>query len=136
GDFVLNYFKGNPGGELKFTLKGIGSSTITITVSDDGTENNTTTETFQITVVLPTGTESGRGGFSLYPNPVKSAVNLDFKSEGKRTVKIYNAEGILVGSSTTTTEKLNVDTSSFRPGLYFIEVLDSRGRSTSKIVKE
>lgn len=130
------YFTGSDGAVLHFLTEGFGTATITITLSDDGDGNNTTTETFNITVDSPTGIESMDPDFLLYPNPVKSTVTMDFKSRGKRLVSVYNAAGILIGSSAASSETLNLNASSYRPGLYFIEVIDSKGRTVSKIIKE
>ncbi|MEH6537375.1 MAG: M4 family metallopeptidase [Psychroserpens sp.] len=71
--------------------------------------------------------------FKMYPNPAKHqftiALNSGIELEG---INIYDILGRYV---TSTTQKI-VDTSSFSSGIYFVEVITNKGKSTKKLVIE
>ncbi len=75
---------------------------------------------------------------SVYPNPAKDQINLDLSSMGasNASVKIMNANGMVVyeGSVSGTTEAIN--TSSFNKGIYVVQVSNETQVSNKKIVIE
>ncbi|MEY8847456.1 T9SS type A sorting domain-containing protein [Psychroserpens sp. XS_ASV72] len=74
--------------------------------------------------------------FTLFPNPAKDQVSISWNKADKVSVKIYNALGKLVyySKEKVLTSALNVDTSQFDSGLYFVSVNNANGVVTKKLI--
>lgn len=86
---------------------------------------------------IATSTNSETAGTTvLFPNPNQGMVNLQFGglvTEGK--VCVYGPTGNCLMMKTFTSSKdLQMDLKNFSKGIYFIEVVSERGRSTHKII--
>lgn len=68
----------------------------------------------------------------IYPNPVKDILTI--QNTEKSTVKIYSITGSLLKTITTKTA-VDIDISSFKNGIYIIEVSGVRRSKRSKILK-
>ena len=71
-----------------------------------------------------------------YPNPVKDHLNITVGQpfSGKSVIKITTANGVVVfkGGIESGRNSIVVNTSAFLPGLYLIELTDSKGQKTLK----
>lgn len=68
---------------------------------------------------------------SVYPNPVKSVLNIQSK-EDVASVKVYNSAGQLV----TVSQARQIDFSSFEKGVYWVHIFDRKGNEiTKKVIK-
>lgn len=77
-------------------------------------------------------TKDNTSELSIYPNPVKSVLNIQSK-EDISSVKIYNTAGQLV---TTAKETRQLNVSSLEKGMYFVQVVDKKGNEiTKKVIK-
>ena len=75
--------------------------------------------------------------FSVYPNPVKAVLNVDFKKQIElSSISIFNTLGqqILVIPNAQKTKQ--VDVSSLKTGNYFIKVISNKGSASGMFVKE
>lgn len=69
-------------------------------------------------------------GFNIYPNPAKDFVNLELKTNEAPEIKIFNLNGHLESQFKQTAEKMQIDISSFDPGIYFI----TAGETTERLI--
>lgn len=69
----------------------------------------------------------------IYPNPVKSVLNVKNISE-KANYKIYSAAGRLVSSGLILNNK--IDVSALLSGVYVIDIEDKKGNAQKKFIKE
>ncbi|WP_345161072.1 T9SS type A sorting domain-containing protein [Pontibacter saemangeumensis] len=81
-------------------------------------------------------------GVVAYPNPATSLINVEASEtgEGVSTINIYNLDGkVMITQEEKTTAsglKTAVDINSLRQGLYILEVITPKGRSSQRIVVE
>jgi hypothetical protein len=71
--------------------------------------------------------------FSIWPNPVKNILNLNFLNENSYNVKIYDLLGRLVYTKENTNS--SIDVSSFIPDLYLIKIKTETGETSQKFIK-
>jgi len=74
-------------------------------------------------------------GFSLYPNPSKRIIKLQYKNNlSIKTIRLFNSLGSLVKEFKATQTKLNI--SKLPTGLYILKIETDKGRISKKIIKE
>ncbi len=79
--------------------------------------------------------DSAASGTVLYPNPVKDLINIQSKTSGEFTYKVYNAAGQLILNGKTSDKKINA--SKLSVGNYIIELQDKAGNKlTQKFIKQ
>jgi hypothetical protein len=109
------------------------------TTSADSTNTKTYTIQFKIGENLSVPNVIGRNDFILYPNPVhsKGTFNIDIPNTNyeNNQITIYDINGKTVFFNSTKDVKLQLSLNeSLQPGMYFISVNNSNGRSTKKII--
>lgn len=74
---------------------------------------------------------------SIYPNPLSSSTNLTFLEEQKNaTIIISNEIGQKIETINFSGKKLLIETSEYKPGIYFLQVIDNKNKvANKKIVK-
>lgn len=91
------------------------------------------------TEVAVLGTTSySQSDFSMYPNPAKNILTIDFKNKDVvRTVTIYNTIGQMVQSFSNdfSQQSFSIDVSVLNRGTYFITAQSDNGKSTKKFIK-
>jgi len=81
----------------------------------------------------PTSTkEVSVANFNVYPNP--STDQFTVKGDLLENVKVYDALGNLVLNSNVTGSSLNVNSTAFNSGLYFVQATSANGVSTKSVV--
>lgn len=79
------------------------------------------------------------GAIEVYPNPLQSFLNVDFKATNKlqKTINIYSANGKLVLTKSSG-ENMRLNLKQLIPGVYFIKINNNSGRLLygGKVVKE
>jgi len=75
-------------------------------------------------------------GFTLYPNPVKDILTIVRSTNGNARIEVYSANGLKVWTSEVSDSRNVVNVSSFPSGIYMIRVIEGRGVTTQKFVKE
>jgi trimeric autotransporter adhesin len=84
---------------------------------------------------------SSNGYFNLYPNPVKDILNVSINSTATTvlnyTADIYNTSGILIDHRSLNTNTWTEDVSSYKLGIYIIELKSTNGDllGKSKFIK-
>lgn len=78
------------------------------------------------------------GGISLYPNPVKSVLNVVTGSSESVKIDIHALDGRLMYSSQQKSEygQVNVDLSKLNKGLYVVTLTIGNSRSVHKVIKD
>lgn len=72
---------------------------------------------------------------SIYPNPANDFVKLSAVSCQLSAIKIYNYLGILVEEIEVKANEVEINTSGYKSGVYFVEVQTDNGSVTKKFVK-
>lgn len=70
----------------------------------------------------------------LYPNPTKGIVCFDIQEDGLFNINIYNSLGIIVDKQITTSK--TIDLSSYKAGLYFVQIQSREENYISIIIKQ
>lgn len=69
----------------------------------------------------------------IYPNPSSHDVKVTFNNSGNKCqVSLYDLTGKVIRSVTTTDASMVIERNNLDAGIYFIKVMDSLGRSTTK----
>ena len=70
------------------------------------------------------------------PNPAKDfiTVTMDKISNSTSTIQLFNAAGNMVFTQQTNLSKINIPTSSFARGLYFIKIINAGEVATQKVL--
>jgi len=69
----------------------------------------------------------------LFPNPVKDVLNVE--NANGSNLKIYNSTGVLLSSTTVTSDKFSIDMQKISKGILFVKVTSSKGIENVKIIK-
>ena len=73
-------------------------------------------------------------GAFMYPNPAQDFMTVDYDGNDEPIVEIRNLSGqVLYHSDLATNEKIDIST--FRPGVYLVEVIGSETRMIEKLIK-
>lgn len=131
------------GGEI---VAGAGTSTISVLWGDPGDGSVFVTETaattcigysdyFEVTIDDCIGIDESiaNDGISLYPNPATSNIEVVFseKAGQEYTIVVYNSAGQVVseisGVSFGEKQNVNIDVSSYRSGIYIINLVSESG---------
>jgi hypothetical protein len=78
-------------------------------------------------------------GINLYPNPVRSQLNISFENAGVKNIVITNAIGSVVGSYNVAGRKdVKLNLENLASGAYFVKFTDDQGntKSVRRIVHE
>lgn len=78
------------------------------------------------------------GGISVYPNPALSVINVEFLNYNNEpyTVEITNTLGKIVYSQKVVSSESVMKISDLSKGIYFISILNSRIKTTQKVIVE
>ncbi|MCK5823893.1 MAG: T9SS type A sorting domain-containing protein [Ichthyobacteriaceae bacterium] len=81
--------------------------------------------------------EINNSGFELnvYPNPTKSSIKIN-SIQGNKQINIYNIVGVNVYYNVTVNDNVQVDMSTFKSGIYFVEVIINDAKQVVKVIKE
>jgi hypothetical protein len=74
------------------------------------------------------------GGFTIYPNPVDDRIVIDRDDSQIATLRLFNILGQKVYEGETTSKIASLDVTSFAPGVYFVELSDSRSAGIRRVV--
>lgn len=84
--------------------------------------------------------DNSTDNFSLYPNPASQYIELmvPFKHTNISSLKVYSITGALIDQKVLSgnTESFRYDISSFKSGIYFMEINSSNQRNTLKFLKQ
>jgi hypothetical protein len=73
---------------------------------------------------------------SLYPNPVTSMLNIEYKNESYATINIYNSQGVLLVKERVISPLQQFDFSTYKSGLYILEFIKTSGEIKKiKVIK-
>ena len=84
-------------------------------------------QTFNLTVDV---NEYQENTYNIYPNPADNYVRI--VGDNIRTVNIYNCLGALVDSFETNDNNLEISTSKYNTGIYFINIQQNNGETSTK----
>ena len=75
---------------------------------------------------------------SMYPNPAKNQVSLSWNKGEQVSVKVYNSLGKMMyyTKKQSLLDPLNIDTSQYNSGLYFVSINTIKGVVTKKLIIE
>lgn len=91
-----------------------------------------------VTTTAVSNAEINNSLVSVYPNPAKDQINVDLSSLNTTdaTVKIMNANGMVVYEKATSDRNEAINTASFNKGMYMVQVSAGNKISNKKIVIE
>ena len=71
----------------------------------------------------------------LYPNPTKGLFTVELNDLNNKTIDIYDVMGKLIFSQNTTSNKVQIDLSSYATGLYFVKIKTENNTITKRLLK-
>ncbi|MCO5260111.1 MAG: T9SS type A sorting domain-containing protein [Crocinitomicaceae bacterium] len=76
--------------------------------------------------------------FAVYPNPTKDFLTIDLINHSGEAskIRIYDTKGSLIEAIEFSGINMQLQTSSWEEGLYFLELENGNRKVTSKIVKQ
>lgn len=74
--------------------------------------------------------------FMIYPNPASDFIKLSASRHQLSAVKVYNYLGILVEEIEVNANEVEINTSNYNAGIYFINIQTENGNVTKKVVVE
>ena len=72
-------------------------------------------------------------GLSVYPNPVKDELFIEFENTNKRLLTLYNSSGIMIFNLYSTGNELNIPMQDYASGIYYLIVSDQYIMISKKI---
>ena len=72
----------------------------------------------------------------IYPNPAKDFVKLSAIGGQLSAVRIYNCLGMMVEEIEVNANEIEINTSDYSSGIYFIHIQTENGNITKKIIKD
>jgi hypothetical protein len=133
-DVTFNFSGTGSQRTLSFTvLPFIGESIITISVSDG---HSVAQQSFKVMSLLPAIFETPvPNAITTYPNPATDILNVSLTDlTPPHQVFLLDVTGTVIGTSTEVENSFQFQMNNCRPGMYFLQVIDERKRSTFKRV--
>ena len=132
------------GGSQTFTVTfaptTVGSKSATIELDNNDADEGTYTVDISANSTATTAVSAAIDNslISVYPNPAKEQINIDLSSlnSSNASVKIMNANGMLVYQGTASNSVETINSSSFNKGIYVVQVASDSKVSTKRIVIE
>ena len=90
--------------------------------------------TLWVTVIDPSNTDEHQTDIKFYPNPVTNHLNIH--ADGLQHVEMMDLTGRKILTTSTTQDDLQLDMTSFKPGIYLITTFSEQGFFTQKIAKQ
>lgn len=105
-------------------------------LTDNTLDNSLATSwTAQEDTVLASTSFTTTVSVKLYPNPVKSSLNIVSANTIKQ-IDVYDMYGALLQSIKPSADRANVELGSYATGMYIIKVTDDKGLRTEKVIKQ
>ncbi len=124
---------GISGNTFSAQLAGIGQQTVTYSYTDNNSCANTATETIE--VVLCTGISTiANSGFSLYPNPANSEVQVGLDGIQHFELRVLNALGEVVMLENVQGHSHNINVKTLANGLYYIQLKTEKQQLQNRFV--
>lgn len=139
----VSYIQGESNATLSFNIKRSGTTTITLTLDDNGadyTNLGSSTTQIQFEVVVNSLTKTSEivhaSAVKLYPNPVTEVLNIKTSGETIEEVKIIDQTGRIVLVQNPGSDLLKVDVQSLPNGLYLLELKSNSTVFRQRFIKE
>lgn len=87
-------------------------------------------------VVQEVSLEEYANNFEIYPNPVENFLKLSAVSGQLSVIKIYNMLGLLVDEIEVNANEIEINTSDYKNGVYFIRINTEKGNIVKRFVKQ
>ncbi len=108
-----------------------GNYTVTL-IASNGCDADTFSTVVTITAVGLNELSLSKNELNLFPNPANTQLIINNTGCESCTIIIYNNEGKQVFRQTNVSDKLKVNVSDFKSGLYLVKLVDKENRSISK----
>jgi len=118
-----------------FNSDDIGENTIEVTADDNN--GNLTSETTIVTVKSATSlNDFKQANIKVYPNPTTGKINLTFSRHNKiKIVNLMDLTGRIIKTTTNPDSKESFDLSSFKNGIYILQIQTTKNTLNTKILK-
>jgi hypothetical protein len=80
-----------------------------------------------VTIAVSTEDLLRKNGFLVYPNPASDRISIQLSTSGN-AVEVFSAQGSRVFGQTASSDKLEISSGNWAPGLYRIQVRDQKGQ--------
>ena len=72
---------------------------------------------------------------NIYPNPAKDFVKVQAQSSKIKTIKVYNCLGMMIEKFEVNANEIEINTSEYNSGIYFINIETENGNVVQKVLK-
>jgi hypothetical protein len=136
-DPTINYINGQSTGTLSFTPATdlIGTATISLTITDDGTPTGIATEQFTVTVTPRTGINSEiSDGISIFPNPKSDSITIRLEN-AKNVLTITDENGkVILEKAISSNGDYKLDVRKYPKGAYVLTIKSENKLNSAKFV--
>ena len=80
--------------------------------------------------------EVSEKSIKLFPNPVKTTLNIELLSDNFEQAYIFNTSGVLIHTINTMQRRMNVDVTNFKTGTYYITFVSNGRAITKRFIKK
>ena len=80
------------------------------------------------------GGENTIEDITIHPNPVNNILKINLVNGDSGFVKIYNLQGQLIQEVEITSNQLELNTSNLQNGIFFVDIIQGKGKTTKKII--
>lgn len=105
----------------------------------NATGSTNSTQTYTITLVRGNPSflkQTENAEVRVYPNPTRSALNLDHAFTGAVQIQVIDARGLVVLDKEAQENNTSIDMSAFEQGLYLVRIIQNGTVATTKVIKE
>lgn len=95
-------------------------------------ENNSLCKTFSITHLNGISDENG---IKIYPVPVENNLQIEMQDDGFKQILLFDVRGISIKNFKTTDNKIIIDLSTIKQGVYLLQIISNHKKYFKKIVK-
>jgi hypothetical protein len=138
-DFTLVVFEGEnytvTSNSVTPALDFIGTIDVLILVNDGEFDSEEFMISFEVNEILGLDNSFIEENFTIYPNPASNLLNVISYKETQYQISIFTIKGELVYSSSAKNPEQSIDLTSFKDGIYLLQVISEGKQEVMKLLK-
>jgi hypothetical protein len=117
------------------SVAGTGTHTITYFYTDANNCSASATHTISVSPCVGISETGVAGSVNIFPNPFSTGITISRSVDSEVTVNVYDAQGRLVLTKKANGTTVELETSALANGVYSLQLVDKKGTSTFRVVK-
>lgn len=109
--------------------------TYTVTGTNNAGCSASSIVSFTVNRCIGINDQAENSSFSIFPNPTRGDLSIRFASAANKTVEVLDVTGRVIAAETTGSEMMQLNMSSYAPGVYYIKVSSGAETHTHKVIR-